>query len=295
VAASLLGATGNTTIGLATVTRTSDHTDTITASGKTRVITGNTGDGTGTYFIQPKGNNVLYFGAVYGTAWNGAPVESEAGSFTATNVVVTVSSGSQTVFGGGASDGTGLLEAEHGGTKGKNLLVGAVSIYGGGKGDTLQAGAGTTYIKAASTGNATLIGGDANSAGNLADETLVGAATTDTFVFGSGNETLTGNGSTVKGHVDTFVDLNYTTVTASSGITITNFVHGIDKVDLFSLTNAKGTGATLTALTTADGNTTATLSDGVTITFAGVTNVGTSDFVTNVGKVQVGKIDLSSS
>lgn len=277
LAASVLGAT---TVGLKS--GAGNITDKTTATGKTLLFTG-TDTNTGTYFLVPTGKNVLYFGTVARTDWNGVPVESTG--FTATNVVVSVAgAGSETVFGGGSADG-GVLLKEYGGTSGSNLLVGALSIFGGGTGDTLQAGAYTTYIQAASTGTATLIGGDLTAVG----ETLIGGGGANTFIFGTGNETIVGG----KG-VDQFEDI--ARQASGTTITITDFVHGTDKVDLFSVTNTSLSGATadLTLsdglVTVSGGNTYLRLSDGVTIQFVGDTNVTASDFVTAVGGVQVGKV-----
>ena len=285
LAASVLGAT---TVGLKSGAGNSagDIADKTTATGKALLFTG-TDTNTGTYFLVPKGKNVLYFGTVARTDWNGVPVESTG--FTATNVVVSVAgAASETVFGGGSALG-GVLQKEYGGTSGSNLLVGALSIFGGGTGDTLQAGAYTTYIQAASTGTATLIGGDLTAAG----ETLIGGGGANTFIFGTGNETITGGGG-----VDNFVDIARTT--AGTTITITDFVHGTDKVDLFAVINNAGQGSTAylstdTVVGGSNGYTLVALSDGVTIKFAGMNGVGNntitaSDFVTTVTGAKVGTI-----
>jgi Ca2+-binding RTX toxin-like protein len=138
----------------------------------------------------------------------------------------------------------------------------------------------------ASTGNTTLIGGDPNTAGYLGTESLVGGPAADTFIFGSGSETITGGGG-----ANQFTDLNKQT--AGTTISLTDFVSGgASKVDLFSLTNASLTGATanMSAQTHSGGDTFVILTDGVTIRFAGAANVAATDFVTNVGTVQVGKV-----
>jgi hypothetical protein len=259
-------------------------TDITTATGGERLLITGTNNAS-TYFIQPSGNNVLYFGTVSQTDWNGVPVASTG--FTANNVTVGSSTGSQTVFGGGSASG-GTLQAEYGGTSGNNLLVGAVSIFGGGSGDTLQAGAHTTYIQAASAGNATLIGSDLTGA---AAETLVGNNNGDTFVFGTGNETLTGGTS-----VDQFVDINLHA--QNTTVTITDFVTGSDKVDLASLVNTTAISSVVSDVvygTGSSGYTLVTLSDGVTIKFAGygagvATPISASDFVNKPGTIQPGTI-----
>jgi len=280
--ATLQGGTGN------------DIVDTITAAGATYLITGTTQNPGNSYIINPgTTNNVLYFGTVYRTAWDGVPIESYAGSFSANNVVTWGEGGSQTVFGGGSAFNFGVVNTEDGGTSGNNLLVGARTIYGGGAGDTLQAGAFTTYIQA-SNGNTTLIGGDGSFNGivnfaaaneTLVGTTLVGSTAVDTFVFGTGNETITGGTGTNQ-----FTDINR--ATGGTTITLTDFVSGPDKVDLFSPTNAAGSGATanVSGQTNVAGDTFVQLSDGVTIRFAGISSVSASDFVTNVGTVQVGKV-----
>ena len=260
-----------------------------TAGGGTFLITGNDAN-TGFYIIDPGAtNNVLYLGTPYRTDALGTVVESYASAtdLTANNIVVWGGSGSQTVFGGGNAYNYGVAFAEYGGTAGNNLLVGGREIHGGGSGDTLQAGAFTTYIQAAAS-NTTLIGGNGSFNGSAfpaADETLLGAGS-DTFMFGTGNETITGNGGTNQ-----YIDLNQTA--AGTTITITDFTSGTDHVDLFSLSNASLSGATanVSGQTQSDtGDTLVTLSDGVTIRFQGVASVANSDFVTNVGGVQVGKI-----
>ena len=277
LAASVLGATATTLkSGTGTIV------DKTTASGKTLLITGTTGNSPSTYFIDPKNNNVLYFGTPAVTDWNGAPVEST--DFTANNVIVSVSGGSQTVFGGGSSTGQGVLKAEYGGTSGKNFLVGAQSIFGGGGGDTLQAGAYTTYVQAASSGNSTLIGSDLAGAAN---ETLVGNKSADTFIFGTGNETITA--SSVSGHgANRFVDINH--LTSNTTITINDFVHGSNDKLVLASAGDSSTTATVTNITDFASYSVVTLSDGVTIKFAGTNNISSTNIVTNGGHLQTGTI-----
>lgn len=261
-----------------------------TAGGGTFLITGNDAN-TGFYIIDPGAtNNVLYLGTPYRTDIHGTVIETYASAtdLIANNVVVWGGSGSQTVFGGGNAFGTGVAFAEYGGAAGNNLLVGAQEIHGGGEGDTLQAGAFTSYIQAAAA-NTTLIGGNGSFNGAstfaAADETLLGAGG-DTFVFGTGNASITGNGG-----ANLYTDLNQTA--AGTTITITDFTSGTDQVDLFSLSNASLSGATanVSGQTQSDtGDALVTLSDGVTIRFQGLGTVSSTDFVTNVGTVQVGKV-----
>jgi hypothetical protein len=63
-------------------------------------------------------------------------------------------------------------------------------------------------------------------------------------------------------------------------------------VDLFSLTNAVGSGATadVTGQTHSGSDTLVHLSDGVTIRFGSVASVSSTDFNVSVGGVAVGKV-----
>ena len=241
-------------------------------------------------------SDVIYIGTPFRTDAYGNVIEEFASNVPSlgitNNIVIWGGTGSQTVFGAGNAYADpnnsaalgGIGNQFYGGIAGNNLLVGALTIVGGGAGDTLVAGAFTQSILA-STGNTTLIGGDANAANYLASETLIGGIGSDTFIFGTGAETITGGAG-----ADAFTDVNKTA--SGTTIAITDFTSGTDKVNLFSLTNASlsGTTANVTGQTNVGGSTFVQLSDGVTIRFAGVASVSSSDFVTNVGTVQVGKI-----
>ena len=148
-----------------------------------------------------------------------------------------------------------------------------------------MAGAFTQSIKA-SAGNTTLIAGNGNSFYTTpVAESLIGGVSADTFIFGTGNATMSGAGG-----ANAFMDVNKTA--GGTTIAITDFTTGTDKVELFSMTNASLSGATadVTHQTHSGGDTFVHLSDGVTIRFGSVANVGTTDFVTNVGTVQVGRV-----
>jgi hypothetical protein len=275
---------GATTLGVSASSGGSAFSfDTVSASG-TYLVTGSLPAAAYHVLNLGSSSDLISFGTPYHIDAFGDVTESFAPSLVDSNVVVWGGTGSQTLFGAGNAYGFGIGNQFYGGTAGDNLLVGALSIVGGGAGDTLAAGAFTQSIKA-SAGNTTLIGGDANSVTYISDETLLGGAGTDTFIFGTGNETITGGGG-----ADSFTDLNKTT--AGTTISITDFTSGTDKVDLFSLTNTAGSGATanVTSQTYSGGDTFVSLSDGVTIRFAGVASVSSNDFVTNVGTVQVGKV-----
>ena len=278
---------GATTLGLSSSTGYSF--DTVPASG-TYILSGTPPTAAYHILAAQSTSNTIYFGTPYVTDPWGNVVESFNGSLLGpNNIVVWGGTGSQTLFGGGSAQQFGVGNQFYGGTAGKNLLVGAYTIVGGGAGDTLVGGTFTQSI-VASAGNTTLIAGGSNSAGIApANETLVGLTGNNTFIFGAGNATITGGPAS-----DAFEDLNRTTT--GTTITITDFTTSTgtnpDKVDLFSLTNAAGSGATanVSGQTVVSGATQVVLSDGVTIRFAGVTAVTANDFVTNVGTVQVGKV-----
>ena len=276
------GLLGATTIGLSSSGTDSFGAGTYLVDGTPPVVAGN-------HVVNLTGSAKIYFGTPFRTDGFGNVVESinpDVGNgLTAGNIVVHGGTGSQTLFGGGSAAKWGVVNELDGGTGGNNLLVGALTISGGGAGDTLVAGTYTQSI-VASTGNTTLVAGTANSGGvAAANETLVGNAGSDTFIFGTGAATMTGAAG-----ADSFRDINLTT--AGTTVAITDFTSGTDKVDLFSLTNAAGSGATanVTGQTQTGGDTLVQLSDGVTVRFAGVTSVSSTDFVTNVGAVQVGKV-----
>jgi hypothetical protein len=226
-------------------------------------------------------DNTIYFGAPYLTNAQGVVTQQinpgVGDALIDNNIVVYGGTGSQTLFGSGAAADYGVANQFWGGTAGDNLLVGAQTIVGGGAGDTLIAGPYTQSIRAAA-GNESLIMGSGN-------ETVDLASGNQTVDFGTGSGTIFGSGGTYS-----FVDLNQ--VTAGTTLNLSGFVSGPDKIDLFSTTDLANTGATasVSAQTHSGGNTYVTLSDNVTIAFVGVGSVSATDFVTNVGTVQVGKV-----
>ncbi len=174
--------------------------------------------------------------------------------------------GPATIYGGSGSDtffgGTGP-NLVYGGTSGNNFLfagTGAATLFGGGNGDELFAQGSAGQALHAGAGNETLFGGFASGA-----DTFYGSAGRTEMVGGSGN--------------DTFV---FTNGQAGGNDLIQGFTSGPDKIDLQGY-GSKEVSKALDSQVQHDGSVTITLSDHTRITFAGISSLSASDFITSGG------------
>jgi len=180
--------------------------------------------------------------------------------------------GSETVFGGA---GTMFVS---GGSNGHNMLfagTGAATLIGGGDDDELFANGSQAQSLRAAGGNETLFAGFASGsvtlqAGSGHDQLIAGLGN-ETLIAGTGSATMTGG----------FGNDRFAFIKGEAGGTdlLLNFT-GQDKVDLIGY----GSNAVSDALKTqkvSDGSVTITLADNTKITFAGITSLTRSDFVTN--------------
>ncbi len=192
--------------------------------------------------------------------------------------------GSATVFGGTGSDtffggkGTDLV---HGGTGGDNFLfagTGSATLFGGGSGDQLFTAGSDAQALHAGAGNETLNGVFGQGAdtfyGGTGSTQIYGGTGNDTFVAGTGSATV----SAPLGQ-NLFV---FTDGQAGGSELIQGFASGQDTVDLQGYGKNEVANA-LKGAKVMDGSTTITLSDHTTITFAGVSNLTASDFITSGG------------
>jgi hypothetical protein len=231
--------------------------------------------GGGKAFLTPGAGNIVVFDAGLGgseTLFGGSAV------FGGNTLTANAFTGSATVVGG-----NGYFQ---GGSAGNNVLLtstvaGAATLVGGGSGDQLSGfGAGDLII--AGTGNETLLGLSATGGQTF----VLGNTGAQDFFIGdvNGNDTIKlGSGSATIGlqHATSVISSAFTSITSGNtimeqpsigggNITITNFIPsavGFGTLDVVSL-NA---GVTVNLLqTVGSSNTLATLSDGTTITFVGV-------------------------
>jgi Ca2+-binding RTX toxin-like protein len=173
---------------------------------------------------------------------------------------------SATVFGGTGSDtffGGGGPDLVYGGTDGNNYLfagTGQATLFGGGNGDQLYAAGGQAQVLHAGSGTETL---------------------STKFAFGQ-DTVFTGKGSydvTAGQGDDTFV---FASTLGGGSSTITGFGLGADKIDL----QGYGKNEVANALKHQQINGTSDtikLSDNTTITFAGISSLTASDFITTGG------------
>lgn len=195
--------------------------------------------------------------------------------------------GAATVY-GGSSDGLYFIDDQ--------------SIFIGGSGDSTVRGSGELFGGSgnneivASTSNTTLVGGTNNSVMyGQAGDVMVGGSGADTMVAGGGSEQFfTGSGAVDAwlGNGITTVDLqsgygslncqggntNFIAVNGQGGghYTINNFVEGSDQV-VASGFSAGQVSAAISSQMSGGGNSNLTLGDGTRITFAGLSNVTSSD------------------
>ncbi len=248
--------------------------DTITAgTGTNKIDPGNGND-----LIISEGNDTIYPGAgsdtVFAVGQDLAAVGTGTLSFVNGDNPATVIGGSTgtAVINGGA--GGGLFA---GGSGDANIIVGgtgAATIFGSSGPDLLFAGGSNPDLLAAGSGNETLSG-----LGSSGNNVMWAGAGTDLMGGGSGDETF-------------FAGQGNATIISGSGADLFAFVNGqaggSDVVVGFNpgqgdLVDLQGYGANevqnaLGGATVANGNTTITLSDHTSITFAGVSNLTQSAF-----------------
>lgn len=192
--------------------------------------------------------------------------------------------GSTTIFGGSGSDtffGGKGPDLVYGGSGGNNMLLagsGTATLFGGGDGDQLYANGNDKQALHAGGGNETLFGGFASGADTFfagpGSDQVFGGVGNDTFVAGTGAATITaGTGD------DRFVFYNGQ---AGGSNSIQGFAQGTDKIDLQGYGKNEVTLA-LKSQTVVGTNDTITLSDATTITFANITKLTASDFLTSGG------------
>ena len=192
--------------------------------------------------------------------------------------------GSATIFGGTGSDtffggkGTDLV---YGGTGGDNFLMagtGRATLFGGGDGDQLYSMGNKAQALHAGAGNETLFGLGGSGAdtfyGSSGSTQIVGGFGADTFVAGTGAATITAGFSS-----NLFV---FTNGQAGGTESISGFVSGQGLIDLQGYGKNEVTKALKSQHLTSGGDV-ITLSDSTTITFAGVSSLSASDFVTSSG------------
>lgn len=190
--------------------------------------------------------------------------------------------GSATVFGGSGSDtffGGKGTDVVYGGTGGNNFLMagtGPATLFGGGDGDQLFGNGTTAQALHAGAGNETLFGGSGADTfyGSAGTTQMVGGFGSDTFVAGTGSATITAG---LTGNLFAFTDGQ-----AGGTESISGFTSGRDLIDLQGYGKNEVTKA-LKSQTVTSGGDTITLSDHTTITFAGVSSLSASDFVTSSG------------
>jgi Ca2+-binding RTX toxin-like protein len=251
----------NTGNGDDTVLALGSGNDTISAGGGHNAIM----LGSGNNVVQSTGDDTVSAGSGHETiAATGTSSDVIFGNSSALFFVAT--GGSATVFGGSGSDtffgGTGPDEV-HGGTGGNNFLVagtGAATLFGGGNGDQLFAAGSGAQALHAGAGNETLFGGF--SSGN------------DTFFGGTGNASITGGSGT---NLFVFADGE-----AGGNASIQGFASGRDHVDLQGYGKNEVAKA-LKSQAVVGGTDTITLSDHTTISFANVSSLTVSDFITSSG------------
>jgi Ca2+-binding RTX toxin-like protein len=193
--------------------------------------------------------------------------------------------GSDTFFGG---KGTDLV---YGGTGGNNFLVagtGAATLFGGGNGDQLFGAGSMSQALHAGAGNETLSGGAGGDTfyGSAGSTVIYGGFGADTFVAGSGAATITSGFTS-----NLFV---FNNGQAGGSESVQGFVSGRDLIDLQGYGSNEVKLALKSQQLTAGGDM-ITLSDNTTITFAGITNLTASDFVTSSGSAMVADAVNSSA
>ena len=199
------------------------------------------------------------------------------------------SEGSATILGGSGSDtffGGKGPDLVYGGTGGNNFLMagtGHATLFGGGSDDQLIASGNKSQALHAGAGNETLSGLFSSGAdtfyGSGGSTQIIGGFGADTFVAGTGAATITAGFSK-----NLFV---FTDGQAGGTESIAGFISGRDLVDLQGYGKNEVTKALKSQHLTPGGDV-ITLSDNTTITFAGVSSLSASDFVTSSGSASGG-------
>lgn len=236
-----------------------------------------------------EGNNVvLSTGDDTVTAGSGAETIAALGHHktlvfgNSSQLIFVASDDASTVFGGSGSDtffGSQGPDLVYGGTGGNNLLfagTGNATLFAGGNGDQLFAMGHKAQALYAAGGNETLSGAFASGAdtfyGSAGAVKVFGGDGKDTFVAGTGS-------ATIDGAINQFV---FTNGEAGGTALIQAFKSGQDLIDL------QGYGPNeikhaLKSQQVVGGQDTITLSDNTRITFAGISSLNASDFITSDG------------
>ena len=245
-------------------------------------------------FINTSGTANIQTGSGQSLIFGGAGVLNAVASAGSGNVTLVGATGSSA----GANNYSGSTESDtlYGGSGGGTLIAGI------GGGSVLTATAAGTTLQADGAGDqlfASATGGDALGGGNGGNTLMVGNYATggDAFIGGAGSTTaFVGSGhDTVVGGSGAFtlvMNSGEVTATAGSGaldvlfaaghaggaLTINNFNPGLDHI----VASGYGAGAAQAAYAGAQvigGSTVLSLTDGSTVTLAGVSHLGSTPFV----------------
>ena len=251
---------GNNLIGTGTTGTTSN--DLVFSAGNDTITGGGVGTdtiiaGTGNTLVAPGSKSLVFLGTT----------------------------GAATILGGTGTEaislGTGGGQAG-GGSRGGNILAGGTgtagsTLFGGGNGDVLFARGSAQTVLVASTGNETLSGG-ASTGNNIfftgtGSDVLGGGSGNDLFVVGASGS------STIDGGAGADI-INFTN--RPTGSTANVLINGFrpaegDRIQLVGY--GSGQVAAIVGTAPTNGGTSVTLTDGTKITFAGVTNLSSSNFV----------------
>jgi Ca2+-binding RTX toxin-like protein len=227
-------------------------------------------------FISGAGASTVVAGAVATTLFGGG---GNTLAFTDGNTSYSGAVGTDTVVGLAGSltvkggSGGGLY---FGGTAGKNVIqggVGNVTAFGGGAGDVLSASGSASDLFAGGVGAETLTGAGSSGANTFfagfGQQVLVGGSGNTALVAGAGADQMTGGSG-----LTLFLLVNGRT--AGSADTISGFDPSHDFVKLAGYSGT--TASMLAAATVANGSATISLSDGTSVTFAGLTQLNASSF-----------------
>lgn len=110
------------------------------------------------------------------------------------------------------------------------------NVYGGSGNDTIDGGSGVDFLYGGS-GSDTITGGDGEDTifGGSSNDTIHGNNDNDTIIGGYGQDTMSGEAGT-----DTFVFFDTFDSQVGSADTITDFVHGTDKISVSAINSGDG-------------------------------------------------------
>ena len=263
--------------------------NTVNAGGGTNAIfTGNALD-----VINSQGNDVI--NGVGGRAGLTDTVNGGgAGTTTfigegAKNLVYNGGAGSTTILGGSGSDTINLAsggDLVQGGSAGNNQIstgfTGNSVIFAGGNGDVLTANGMGTNVLVAAGGNETLTGAGATGSNifytGSGRDLITGGSGNDTIFAGSGSSTIDGGAGadliaiSASRAGGTVILNGFRPGTDNDRITLQGYGSNEVANDLSRAVVTQPSGSTV-------GSTTITLSDNTRITFNGVTNLNSSNFV----------------